>query len=241
MIEKNNTAARIVNHKNQRYTKIILSSIRITCGQLSFVRAGSMARKSKPKSAVAQPPVKKKIVKVSEIGVIKRSLKAAVKEPYSEPFDNNSKDSERVWSPIRTEIERIVIEMTRVLKVGSLNIHVSLNDLIRNGLRNEIVAEFTKTITKDYFSDYFRGMQMIGGQSVGFKLHQEVHRLCLEYAIAPPDIEGIGNMFVYATQRYYINFMNNICTHAYTRIRKFFYSGLQHAALLVSRQLGEDT
>lgn len=179
-------------------------------------------KKRKPPAPSLPPPKKKS--KIVETAVIKRSLKSACKEPYSAPYEEKSKESERIWSPIRVEIQRIVIEITKVLKAGSINIHVSLNDLIQNGSRNDIEKEFKQSITKDYFSDYFRGITMIHGTVVGYKLHDEVRRLCLQFAIDPPDIGGIGNMYTFAPQKYYVNFMNSICVHAYNRVRKYFYS-----------------
>lgn len=171
-------------------------------------------RKRKLKAPEEQPPakqVKPEIVKVSEDAVIKRSLRKSCK-------DDDGK--------LRQEIERIVIEMTRTLKAGSLNLHVSLYHLFNTGTRNQIETEFKTHVGKNdqFFSDYFRGLQMINDEYTGYILNPTVKRLCLEYEISPPKIQGIGNVYNYSIKKYHINFMNNICIHAYNRIRKFFYA-----------------
>lgn len=190
-----------------------------------------MARRKRKckKSPVEEPVAKKKFVKLSETAVIKRSLKAALKQPYDVSVDLKSQvpESERMFSPLREEIQRIVLEMTKLLKAGSLNIHVSLYDLFQNGTRNAIETEFKQYVNKDFFSDYFRGITMIHGEVEGYKLHETVKRLCLQFEINPPNIVGLGNIVNYACQKYCVNFMNNICTHAYTRIRKFFYAQIR--------------
>lgn len=189
-----------------------------------------MARKKRkcPEAAANEPPAKKKIENLSETRVIKRSLKSAMKQPYDESVDVNSRvpESQRMFSPLRQEIQKIVIEMTKLLKAGSLNIHVSLYDRYTNGTRAQIESEFTKDVARNdqFFLDYFRGISMIHGDVVDYELHPTIRRLCLEYEVNPPDIEGIGNMFSYSIKKYQVNFMNNICTHAYTRIRKYFYA-----------------
>ena len=182
-------------------------------------------RKRKAKNtATVEPPAKKVVVNLSETAVIKRSLKAALKQPYSEHADLTLPESQREFSQLRQEIQRIVIEITKTLKAGSLNIHVHLSDLFQNGTRQAIETEFNQNIDKNYFNDFFRGLSMIHGNVIGYKLHETVRRMCLEYAINPPDIDGICNIVNFASQKYYVNFKNNICVHAYTRIRKFFYS-----------------
>ena len=188
-----------------------------------------MAKRKKrktPAPSLPPPPAKKKKVKLTECAVIKRSLKSAMKQPYDESVELNLNvpESERTPSPLRQEIQRIVIEITKMLKAGSLNVHVSLYSLFQNGTRAEIEAEFTKHVNKDFFTDYFRGLTMIRGDVDGYILNDTVRRLCLQYEIDPPDIGGLGNIVNFACQKYCVNFMNSICVHAYTRIRKYFLS-----------------
>lgn len=187
-----------------------------------------MARKKRKGTtkAVQEPPVKKKLEQINETAAIKRSLKSACKQPYDDNPSEKCKEKDRIMSPLRKEIERIVIEMTKTLKAGSLNVHVSLYHLFHHGTRTEIETEFKQNIGKNYqfFSDYFRGLSMIHGEVVGYKLNPTIRRLCLQYAVDPPNVESIGNIFNFSIQKYHVNFMNNICVHAYNRIRKFFYA-----------------
>lgn len=177
-----------------------------------------MARGKRKKKAVAKEPppkkVKTEVFKISELAVIKRSLK------------NSLRGSENEIVSLRDEIERNVIEMTKTLKAGCTNLHVSLYSLYNTGTRQEIEKEFKECIGKNdqFFSDYFRGLLMIDGMYAGYKLHPTVKRLCNEYAVNPPHINGIGNMYNYCIKKYHVNFMNSICVHAYNRIRKFCYT-----------------
>lgn len=178
----------------------------------------NMAKQTKRSKAAIEelPPVKKKVLKLCEPSTIKRSLKATI-----------NKNLEQIVSErLRQEIGRIVIEMTKVLKGGCTNLHVSLFHLFNTGTRREIEVEFKKHMDSNhlFFSDYFRGLSMIRGEREGYILNPTVQRLCVQYAIDPPDIEGIGNMYNFSIKKYHVNFMNNICTHAYTRMRKFFYA-----------------
>lgn len=183
-----------------------------------------MARKKRKGTtkAVQEPPVKKKLEQINETAAIKRSLKSACKQPYDDNPSEKCKEKDRIMSPLRKEIERIVIEMTKTLKAGSLNVHVSLYHLFHHGTRTEIETEFKQNIGKNYqfFSDYFRGLSMIHGEVVGYKLNPTIRRLCLQYAVDPPNVESIGNIFNFSIQKYHVNFMNNICVHA-TRITEF--------------------
>lgn len=178
------------------------------------------------------PPKKKakeKWIKITEIAVIKKSLKSALKQPYADDSERQikTKESDRNKSELRNEIERIVIEMTKIMKGGSLNVHVSLNRLFHTGTRKEIEDEFKKHVDRNFFDDYFRGMTMLDGTRDGYILDPKVRELCEKYAIEAPQIESIGNMFNFSSQKYRTNFMNNICVHAYSRIRKYFYSKIR--------------
>ena len=122
------------------------------------------------------------------------------------------------------------IEMTKCLKIGSLNLHVASYELHKNGTQEEIKQHFNdpKAVTSDcYFFDYFRGAQMIDDTVTGYILHPIIKQFCQAYGVTNPDIVGIGNAFNFPVQKYYTNYKNSVCVHAYNRIRKFFYSRTQ--------------
>lgn len=172
-------------------------------------------RKGKLKEADGPPPKKRppRIVRISELKCVKRSLRKTCES-----------------QELRERIGYISIEMTKCLKIGSLNLHVSLNDLINNGTRGDIEMHFNnintqlKSCVQNEFNDYFRGARMINDEVDGYILHPRVKQLCLMYGVSAPDIGGIGNVFNYPVQTYTRNFKTNITTHAYSRIRKFCFA-----------------
>lgn len=129
----------------------------------------------------------------------------------------------------KRELETRVIEMTKCMKLGSLNVHCSLmHEMHNNAAQPNLICRFFDVpLNKHSFNHYFRGVQHLRDPAQrarsGYELYEDLERWAVRHHVAAPQVEGYGNVFSDATSMYYTNFCNNIWMHAKSRMRKFFY------------------
>lgn len=135
------------------------------------------------------------------------SLRRALKKPNSESLTKI--------------ITSRVLEMTRCIKLATLNIHCYLSNFLRTKTDEEIDAYFGRFTDKNLFNDFFFGVCWT--ERSGYELYPEIKTLCDRYGVRAPKIaENTGNLVNYASQTYFTNFKNNIWQHAYQRLKRFF-------------------
>lgn len=140
---------------------------------------------------------------------------------------------------VKQQIDRVVIEMTKCMKLGSLSVHCCLMEKMCTGNAQQIRQFFNRPgMNKDSFTRYFRGVQHLHDAATRAKKNyilyddenpngSKFQRWCNTNGIRAPDVEGLGHIFDEASQLYYTCFRNNIWMYAKQRMRKFCYMVMQ--------------
>lgn len=177
---------------------------------------------------------------------IKLSLRKSLKkkdEPKgksTEPKEKSDEPTEQAEA-FRTMITEQVLNMTRIMKLGSLNLHLCLRELMSSNDDEQIEAHFIKRVDQQFFGNFFRAITENSMEKFKKQEEEETNEDCLTvhkkvkvysklkqfmdtYDVPyPKSGEFYENSYQHAMIQYMTNFENNIAMHAWSRMQKFLF------------------